>query len=130
MESDENPFAGAGNDEGVFCVQESKQRNQGGGFGGNVDFGSESNSLVTESDFSSLIDLIRETVDADAWEETGSGIGTIQPFPANITCMIAGPPLKEVNFFAISHSFWALLIGWCVGHSSKYIHDRSTNSRS
>lgn len=39
---------------------------------------------LTEADFQSLIDLITGTVEPDSWQATGSGLGTIQPFPAGV----------------------------------------------
>ncbi len=36
------------------------------------------------ADFDTLMDLIRETIDPDSWEETGDGNGTMRPFPLGV----------------------------------------------
>lgn len=99
-DSEEDPFAGGG----MFCIQES--------------------GSVTAQDFEPLIDLIRDTIDPDAWVETG-GEGTILPFATNITCIIAGPAGDELSFMAIGHSLWALLLGLIGGHASQFVYESS-----
>lgn len=39
---------------------------------------------LTEADFDSLIDLITGSLSPDSWIDTGSGLGTIQPFPTGV----------------------------------------------
>ncbi len=60
--------------------------NNGGGggglFGGNLLAGGQGGAA--NADFDSLIDLITSTVEADSWEENGTGEGDIQPFPTGV----------------------------------------------
>lgn len=39
---------------------------------------------LTEADFDSLIELITGSLSPESWLDTGSGLGTIQPFPSGI----------------------------------------------
>lgn len=43
-----------------------------------------------QADFDSLIDLITSTVEADSWQENGTGEGEIQPFPTGVWIDAAG----------------------------------------
>jgi hypothetical protein len=54
--------------------------NNGGG--GNLFAGGAGGAA--NADFDSLIDLITSTVEADSWEENGTGEGEIQPFPTGV----------------------------------------------
>jgi hypothetical protein len=45
---------------------------------------------AANADFDSLIDLITSTVEADSWEENGTGEGEIQPFPNGVWLDAAG----------------------------------------
>ena len=40
---------------------------------------------LSEADFDSLIDLITGSIGTESWLDTGSGIGTIQPFPTGVS---------------------------------------------
>ncbi len=65
-------FIGAGNGLGIGG-------NQNGAAGG-----------AASADFDSLIDLIVSTVEADSWQENGTGEGDIQPFPNGVWVDAAG----------------------------------------
>lgn len=54
--------------------QAIRQRSQSNGAGGGL----------TEADFDELIDLITGTIATESWQDTGSGIGTIQPFASGV----------------------------------------------
>ncbi len=41
------------------------------------------------ADFDTLMDLIRETIDPDSWEDTGDGNGTMRPFPLSLSLVIS-----------------------------------------
>ncbi len=43
---------------------------------------------ITEGDFIPLIELIQNTVQNESWLDTGSGLGTIQPFVANLSLIV------------------------------------------
>jgi len=66
------------------------------GGGGGPQTGSPSfNSLggrqlggITEGDFEPLIELIQNTIQTESWLETGSGLGTIQPFVTNLSLIV------------------------------------------
>lgn len=66
-------FIGAGNGLGI----------------GNNQFGAGGGGAAS-ADFDSLIDLIVSTVDADSWQENGTGEGDIQPFPNGVWVDAAG----------------------------------------
>ena len=96
----------------------------GGGFGGGRPDGM--GGPIREASFDKLIDLIKSTVDADSWEDTASGFGTIQPYPANITCMVARSSTRIFEcFVGIAHSAWALFLGWIIGHVSRFVFERT-----
>ncbi len=59
--------------------------------GGNGQFGG-----VTEADFTPLIDLIQNTIQSDSWLDTGTGLGTIQAYPAGVFVDSAGT-LKKLK---------------------------------
>ena len=39
---------------------------------------------ITLQDFQPLINLIQNTISPDSWQDTGQGLGTIQPYPAGV----------------------------------------------
>ena len=39
---------------------------------------------ISAADFTSLIDLITNTISPDSWQDTGQGLGTIQSYPAGV----------------------------------------------
>ena len=39
---------------------------------------------LTAADFNNLINLITGSIGTDSWQDTGSGLGTIQPFPTGV----------------------------------------------
>ena len=43
---------------------------------------------ITQNSFIPLIDLIQNTVQNESWLDTGSGLGTIQPFVANLSLIV------------------------------------------
>lgn len=43
---------------------------------------------ITEGDFEPLIELIQNTIQNESWLDTGSGLGTIQPFVANLSLIV------------------------------------------
>jgi len=59
---------------GQQAIQQRSQSNGSNGARGGL----------TEADFDQLIDLITGTIDTESWLDTGSGIGTIQPFPSGV----------------------------------------------
>ena len=40
------------------------------------------------ADFTTLIDLIKTTIQPDSWDDLG-GAGTIQPFPGNLSLVVS-----------------------------------------
>ena len=44
---------------------------------------------ITQADFQILMNLIQQTVSSDSWETNGGGNGTIQPFPPNLSLIVA-----------------------------------------
>lgn len=44
---------------------------------------------ITEADFQPLIDLIQGTIQPDSWQDTGQGLGTIQPFVPNLSLIVS-----------------------------------------
>ncbi len=44
---------------------------------------------VTEADFQPLIDLIQGTIQPDSWQDTGQGLGTVQPFVPNLSLIVS-----------------------------------------
>lgn len=59
---------------GQQAIQQKTQTNGSNGAAGGL----------TEADFDDLIDLITGTIGTESWLDTGSGIGTIQPFPTGV----------------------------------------------
>ncbi len=43
---------------------------------------------ITQADFDVLIQLIQDTVSPDTWQDTGSGEGTVQAFPPNLSLIV------------------------------------------
>ncbi len=43
---------------------------------------------ITEADFTPLIELIQSTIQSDSWEDSGTGEGTIQAYPANLSLVV------------------------------------------
>ena len=43
---------------------------------------------ITEGDFEPLIELIQNTIQNESWLDTGSGLGTIQPFAGNLSLIV------------------------------------------
>ena len=43
---------------------------------------------ITEGDFEPLIELIQNTIQNESWLDTGSGLGTIQPFVSNLSLIV------------------------------------------
>ena len=43
---------------------------------------------ITEGDFEPLIELIQNTIQTESWLDTGSGLGTIQPFVSNLSLIV------------------------------------------
>lgn len=43
---------------------------------------------ITANDFIPLIDLIQSTIQSDSWSESGTGEGTIQSYPANLSLVV------------------------------------------
>lgn len=43
---------------------------------------------ISEADFTPLIDLIQSTIQSDSWEDSGTGEGTIQSYPANLSLVV------------------------------------------
>ena len=80
-----NPFAGFGGPGGY-----------GGGNNGPQtgtpifqQMGQQSRGGVTQADFDQLINLITGVVDSDSWQSTGTGEGTIQAFPPNLSLIVS-----------------------------------------
>ena len=74
-----NQSAGSSNNGGVG--------GGGGGMGGA--FGGPGQRVagaggITANDFQPLMDLISNTIDSDSWQATGTGEGTMQPFPSGV----------------------------------------------
>ena len=44
---------------------------------------------VTLQDFQPLIDLIQNTIQPDSWQDTGQGLGTIQPYVSNLSLVVS-----------------------------------------
>ena len=44
---------------------------------------------ITQSSFIPLINLIQNTIQNESWQDTGSGLGTIQPFVANLSLIVS-----------------------------------------
>ena len=77
---------------------------QGFGFGGNqygnndpqrgtpyfgsIGQGGGQQGGISLQDFTTLINLIQQTVSSDSWEQNGSGNGTIQAFPPNLSLIV------------------------------------------
>ena len=59
---------------GQQAIQQRSEANRTNGAGGGL----------TEADFDDLIELITGTIATESWIDTGSGIGTIQPFPTGV----------------------------------------------
>ena len=75
-----NPFGGLGGSQGF-----------GGPAYPNIPFGSAGGGQlggVTQADFTPLIDLIQSTIQSDSWEDSGTGEGTIQAYPANLSLVV------------------------------------------
>lgn len=51
---------------------------------------------ITILDFRNLIDLIQNTIASDSWEDTGTGLGTIQAFPSGVYVDASGT-LKRIR---------------------------------
>lgn len=51
---------------------------------------------VTEADFQPLIDLIQNTIQPDTWQDTGQGLGTLNPYPAGVYVDASGT-LKKIK---------------------------------
>ena len=43
---------------------------------------------ISEADFTPLIELIQSTIQSDSWEDSGTGEGTIQAYPANLSLVV------------------------------------------
>jgi hypothetical protein len=69
---------------------------------GNADRGPNANGSmggVTEQDFTPLIDLITGTIASESWLDTGTGLGTIQAYPAGVFVDSSGT-LKKLKIDA------------------------------
>jgi general secretion pathway protein D len=44
---------------------------------------------ITEADFQPLMDLIQNTIQTDTWQDTGQGLGTIEPFVPNLSLIVS-----------------------------------------
>ena len=51
-------------------------------------FGQNRLGGITEADFTPLIELIQSTIQSDSWEDSGTGEGTIQSYPANLSLVV------------------------------------------
>ncbi len=51
--------------------------------------GQQAQGGITIADFQILVQLIQQTVSSDSWEQNGGGNGTIQPFPPNLSLIVA-----------------------------------------
>ena len=51
-------------------------------------FGQNQLGGITEADFTPLIELIQSTIQSDSWEDSGTGEGTIQSYPANLSLVV------------------------------------------
>ena len=60
----------------------------------------------------------------DEWVDTGGRLGKIQAYPVNLICY-AGGNHDFSSLMVISHSAWALFLGWFIGHVSKFVHAKS-----
>ena len=77
---------GLSNGTGQQAIQQRSQNNGSNGATGGL----------TEADFDDLIDVITGTIGTESWLDTGSGIGTIQPFPTGVYVDAKGT-LKKIN---------------------------------
>ena len=69
----------------------------GGGFGNDAPqrgtpifgtVGRQQPGGITQADFDVLIQLIQDTVSPDSWQDTGTGEGTVQAFPPNLSLIV------------------------------------------
>ena len=69
-----------------------------GGYGNNNDpqrgtpyygtYNQQPQGGISLQDFTTLINLVQQTVSSDSWEQNGSGNGTIQAFPPNLSLIV------------------------------------------
>jgi len=78
------PFGGAGNGQPSFGGGGPSYGSPAyGSVGGGGQLGG-----ITEADFEPLIELIQSTIQSDSWEDSGTGEGTIQSYPANLSLVV------------------------------------------
>jgi len=78
------PFGGAGNGQASFGGGGPSYGSPAyGSVGGGGQLGG-----ITEADFEPLIELIQSTIQSDSWEDSGTGEGTIQSYPANLSLVV------------------------------------------
>ena len=74
-----NPFgAGPGYNNGPSVGQPSFGTVGGQSFGG-----------ITLQDFQPLVELIQSTISPDSWQDTGQGLGTVEPFVPNLSLIVS-----------------------------------------
>lgn len=77
------PFGGVGNGGSFGGGSPSYGNPAYGTVGGGGQLGG-----ITEADFTPLIELIQSTIQSDSWEDSGTGEGTIQAYPANLSLVV------------------------------------------
>ena len=93
---------GLSNGTGQQAIQQKSQANGDNGNGGNGNGGSGGG--LTEADFDDLIDLITGTIATESWLDTGSGIGTIQPFATGVYVDAKGTLQKIKTDSKLAHA--------------------------
>ncbi len=76
-----NPFGGAGGGQPNYSGPAYGSPAYGAVGGGQL-------GGITEADFTPLIELIQSTIQSDSWEDSGTGEGTIQAYPANLSLVV------------------------------------------
>ena len=77
------PFGGSGGGQQSFGGNGPSYGNPAYGSVGGGKLGG-----ITEADFTPLIELIQSTIQSDSWEDSGTGEGTIQAYPANLSLVV------------------------------------------
>ena len=82
-----NPLGGFGN--GNYNPYGGNDPQRGTPLYGTVNNQGAQQGGITAADFQVLIGLIQQTVETDSWEQNGSGNGTIQSFPPNLSLIVS-----------------------------------------